>query len=233
MTGLEAILPYLPLLLMTGGSLLKGLWSDNDQQQGSPMYGYPGPQQQISPMYGQQGVPQQGGQEQGGIMFGQPGAEMRFQRFAPEQQAAQLQLLQSGLGGLQQQQQPLSFDPYEQRARTQFQQQTIPGLAERFAATMGEGTRLGSSAFGQAIGGAGAQLEEGLGVGRAQFDLGQRQHQQQAFMNMLNLGLTPQFESAYRPRTPGLFETGAQAFAGALPHAIAYGLSGLRSKQEG
>jgi hypothetical protein len=44
----------------------------------------------------------------------------------------------------------------------QFQEQTIPGLAERFAGVGGRGGALSSSGFGQGLGAAGAGLQESL-----------------------------------------------------------------------
>ncbi|HEY5236096.1 MAG TPA: hypothetical protein VIJ14_07960 [Rhabdochlamydiaceae bacterium] len=87
-----------------------------------------------------------------------------------------------------------------------FQEQTIPRLAERFAGLgggMGGGT-LGSSGFGQAIGGAGAQLQSSLAGLYAQL---QQQAAQQAFGNYNSqsgqaLG-TRAFENTYQPGTTG------------------------------
>lgn len=68
------------------------------------------------------------------------------------------------LGGLQDFMDPSSeamqrfADPYMR----QFNQQTVPGLAERFAGAGATGGALSSSGFGQALGGAGAGLQEQL-----------------------------------------------------------------------
>ena len=95
----------------------------------------------------------------------------------PEQQAQLSQLLQllapegqlgqgyqQGLAGLLEMMNPSSeaqqrfADPYMQ----QFEQQTVPGLAERFAGAGATGGALSSSGFGQALGGAGAGLQTQL-----------------------------------------------------------------------
>lgn len=61
---------------------------------------------------------------------------------------------------------PGAFDAFEAPFKTQFEQQTVPGIAEQFSA-LGAGSQ-GSSAFGQALGQAGANLQENLSAQRAQ-----------------------------------------------------------------
>lgn len=80
---------------------------------------------------------------------------------------SQAELLQQ----LRQQQpfQPLSFAPIEQEYIRQFNQQTIPGIAERFTGNQR------SSAFQNALGGAGSDLASRLAGLRGQFDVGQQQ----------------------------------------------------------
>ena len=71
--------------------------------------------------------------------------------------------------------QSVGFGPQEERARQQFQQQTVPSLAERFTGIGGQR----SSAFGQQLGGAAADLESQLAGMRGQHELGQQQAQMQ------------------------------------------------------
>lgn len=131
---------------------------------------------------------------------------------------------------------PFDFGPIEQEARTQFAQQTVPSIAERFTG-MGGGQR--SSAFGQTLGAAGSGLEQvlaslkssvglqqqaqkqGLATSRAQIGLQQNAQglqqqglglQQQQMRNslitaLLGQGLSPQFQSIYRPREQGFVES--------------------------
>lgn len=128
-----------------------------------------------------------------------PEDSLIFQNFTPAQKEVLNQLLSLGIGGIGQ---GISgFGPIEQHARTQFAQQTIPTIAERFT-SMG-GQRGG--AFQQALGQAGAGLEESLAALRSQFDL-QRQGQLQS---LLSLGLTPQFETLYKGEKPGFFKSAA------------------------
>lgn len=126
---------------------------------------------------------------------GTPARTETFQRFTPQQQSLQNQAigqLMSYLGGG-----AGGFAPIEQRARTQFQTQTIPGLAERFTA-LGGGQR--SSAFQGALGQAGAGLEETLAALQSQHQLGQ-----QGLLGQL--AFQPSFEQAYFPREPGFAES--------------------------
>jgi hypothetical protein len=138
------------------------------------------------------------------FLFGSPERQTQIQRFRPDQISAQQQLIQQALQGLQNPMQ--GFAPIAQQARSQFQSQTVPSIAERFT-SMGQGAQR-SSGFQQALGSAGAGLEESLAALSAQYGQGQ-----QSFLaQLLGLGLTPQFESIYQPSQLG----SAQAFGGSL-----------------
>lgn len=65
----------------------------------------------------------------------------------------------------------------------QFEQQTVPGLAERFAGMGAMGGGLSSSGFGQALGGAGANLQATL----AQLKAGLGQQAAQSLMSQYGL----------------------------------------------
>jgi hypothetical protein len=101
------------------------------------------------------------------------------------------------------------FAPIAQRARTNFQQKTLPSIAERFT-SMGGGQR--SSAFQQAVGQAGAGLDESLAAMEQQYNL----QRQPLFQQMISMGLGPQFENAMHARQPGMLETGISSFLGGL-----------------
>lgn len=145
----------------------------------------------------------------GGLFGGnnQPQDARQFQRFTPEQQQALSQVLQLGLGGLQQG--SGGFEPIAQQARTQFQQQTIPSIAQRFTAMNGQR----SGAFQQALGQAGAGLEEGLASLGSQYNL-QRQGQLQ---NLLGAGLTPQFDTYLPQEQQGFGQTLLESAGTVLP----------------
>lgn len=103
---------------------------------------------------------------------------------------------QIGLRGIQNNQN--GFAPIEQKARTNFAQQTIPGIAERFSSLGAQN----SSAFGQQLGAAGAGLNEGLAGLESQYNLGQ----QEMFKNLAQLGLGDQFQNQYHQAEPGLLQ---------------------------
>jgi hypothetical protein len=97
-----------------------------------------------------------------------------------------------GLGGGQ-----FNFEPIAQQARTQFQQQTVPGLAERFTSLGGGAQR--SSAFQGALGQAGAGLEQGLAALQSQYGLKQQGLQQQLLKMLLSTSLSPEFQNVENP----------------------------------
>ena len=125
------------------------------------------------------------------------GTQLTTPRYTQEQTQILNNLAQMGA-------QNADFGNIENRARSQFATQTIPGLAERFT-SMGGGQR--SSAFQGALGQAGADLESQLAAQRAGFGLQQ-----------LGLGLQPQFESYLQPSPyQGLAQGLTQGFGAALP----------------
>lgn len=133
------------------------------------------------------------------LFGGTPGRQEQLPTRTPGQVNIMEQLGQMGLSGLQQG--GFDFAPIESQAKERFMQQTIPTIAERFT---GMGGRH-SSAFRQALGQAGAGLDTNLAAMRGQHGL----QQQGQLMQMLGLGLQPQFESLYVPKSPGLGATAA------------------------
>lgn len=114
---------------------------------------------------------------------------------------------------------PQAYQNWAAPYQTQFEQQTIPMLAERFAGMGGGlgGGVMGSSGFGQAIGGAGAQFQSNLAGIYAQL---QQQAAQQAisnYFNLANMGLnTRAFETGYQPGSTGMFGNIASGIAGGI-----------------
>jgi hypothetical protein len=155
-----------------------------------------------------------------GGFFGSQGKEAERgvqSRFSPENQALFDQrikeILSRGQAGLDQ----FSFDPIEQRARTQFQEQTLPSIQTRLT---GLGAGAGRSSGGlEILGQAGAGLEEGLAAQRAQFGL----QKQQLMQQLLGLGAQ---EPYYQPRTPSFMESAAPAILQGLGSAAGGYLSG-------
>ena len=150
----------------------------------------------------------------GSIWGNKPAEQKQIPRFTPQQSEAQNALLMQALAGLQDP--TKGFAPIEQQARSQFSQRTIPGIAERFAAADAQR----SSGFQQALGQAGAGLEENLASSRAQYG----QNQLSQLLNMLNLGLQPQFDTGITPAGKNAFGEFA-SMAG--PMAMQFGLGSL------
>lgn len=147
----------------------------------------------------------------GGLFGGGKKGGIRQLPFNPQQQDA-LQLLLSQ--GQELVSDPLrGFEPLAQRARSQFAQQTVPGLAERFT-SMGAGS-LSSPAFISQLGQAGAGLEEGLAALGAQFG----QQNRRTGLEFLMQGLRPAYESYYQQSQPGF---GENILSGSIRSAPAF-----------
>ena len=151
-------------------------------------------------------------------LFGQGPQYEQIQRFGPERQQAFSQVLQQALSGLQNP--SAGFEPFANRARSQFKSQTVPSLAERFTSMGGGGQR--SSAFQGALGRAGAGLEEGLAAQESQYGL-QRGGQLQ---QLLGMGLTPQFDTFRNAPTQGLLGGMAGEMSSSIPMLIKMLMSG-------
>jgi len=120
----------------------------------------------------------------------------QLQRFTPQQQAAQNQILQYAL-------QNLNPQAAENQATKQFYSEVVPTLAERFSG-MGAGGQA-SSDFRGAISAAGLELPERIQALR-----------HQSALALLGHGLQPSFESIYQPGEQGILQSGATAAAPAV-----------------
>ena len=119
---------------------------------------------------------------------------------------------------------PGALAQFEAPYRQQFEQQTIPRLAERFAGLNPMGGGLSSSGFGQALGGAGAGLQAQL----AGLHGGLRQQAGNQLMNQFNnlsgLGLgTRSFENFFRPGNAGLVGESLSGALGGLSQGVGQG----------
>ncbi len=142
---------------------------------------------------------------------GKEGGVQQAPKFNPQQQQILQFLLQQGQQGLQNP--SAGFAPIAQQARSQFNQQTVPSLAERFT-SMGQNS-VGSPAFASQLGQAGSGLEEALAALQSQYGM---QNQQNA-LQMLALGMSPGFENFYQGSQPGF---GEQLFSGAAQAAPSF-----------
>lgn len=100
-------------------------------------------------------------------------------------------------------------DPYMQ----QFEQQTIPGLAERFAGAGATGGALSSSGFGQAIGGAGANLQSQLAQLKSQLQQSAAQDLMGQYNNLTQQSMSAQpFSYQQQPGQQGLVQSALQGW---------------------
>lgn len=148
----------------------------------------------------------------------------KISNYTPEQQrllSKDLQRTQQNAGGyqnamgiLQQYLNPESdiYKNFEQPYLNQFNQQIVPGLAERFGGLNAMGSGLMTSGFGQALSSAGSNLQ-------AQLAAMKQQYQRQSINDYLNqynqsvnrgLGARP-FENVYDPGKQGQLGFGGEA----------------------
>ena len=156
------------------------------------------------------------------MLFGKGEKTEKVQLLDPAQQQLQSQLmqllgplLQQGggyLGGLFGEGAPEQFAAPFMR---QFQEEIVPGIAERFTEAGGQR----SSAFAQQLGKAGAGLEEQLASLQGQLS----QQGLQSLMGLLGAGLTPTQQSVFRPQTGGL----AGGLVGGLGQGLGTALGAL------
>ena len=214
----EIILSLLKYLgkagIQTGANML-GNKAFGGQQQGQQQFGG---QQQGQQQFGGQ---QQG--QQGSFWGGIPGQTRTFSPVNPQQESGMMSMLQRGLSGMEGNN--LDFGPIEDRARTQFAQQTVPSIAQRYA-SMGSGAAPSSPELMSQLGQAGAGLDADLAAQRATYGLDKNR----AMQGMVGLGLHPTRESLYTPRSPGMAESGAKGIAASLPYLAALIASSMWGK---
>ena len=132
-----------------------------------------------------------------------------------------------------------NFAPIEQQAVTNFNQQTVPSIAERFTSMGGQG----GSGFAQALGSAGANLQQSLAALKAQygfnqqgFDLQQQGLDQSKLGMLLGQGLQPENDNLFQPEQAGFAQAGAP-FAGnaimQLLQMLSTGNQGQQQQQSG
>jgi len=137
------------------------------------------------------------------------GEEGQYQRI-PNQTPQAMQYLQQLLSGASQglQNPEAGFSPIRNAEINRFKSDIIPGLTEQFTAGLGDSR--GSSALTGALGSAASGLGERLASMQAQYGLQNRQ----SLLAQGSQGLTPQFETQYKERNPGLWENLFSSLAG-------------------
>jgi len=115
---------------------------------------------------------------------------------------------------------PQFFNQFEAPLQRQFQEQTVPDLANRFA-SMGSGGSLGSTGFRNQLAREGSNLSTNLAALRGGMQqqaipqlLGYSQQPFNNYMQMLQSALTPT-RNQYQPAQPGMFANVTTPFAGA------------------
>lgn len=131
----------------------------------------------------------------------------------PQGMSALEELLGMARQGLQDPMQ--GFEPIKQNILNTLQQETIPSIAQRFA-SMGSGGALTSSGLQGALGQALENIAPKLAALGSEYGLKNRQ----GLLDMLQLGLTPQYETTMMPGRPGHLENwllpGLKGLAGGL-----------------
>lgn len=165
----------------------------------------------------------------GQFFLGTPSRIEQISRFTKPQQGLQNQSIQQVLsllrGGAGQQPSLAGFEPIAQRARSQFAQQDIPGLAERFT-SLGQNRISSSPAFASQLGTAQTGLEEGLASLGSQYGLQQQGMQQQLLSLLLGNALQPSYENIPVSGQSGAIESLLPSLLKLITSAGAYGLGG-------
>jgi hypothetical protein len=155
------------------------------------------------------------------FLFGTPAGIQQVPRYNQQQQGARQQILSQSMQGLQNP--TKGFEPIAQQARSQFNQQTVPSLAERFTSMGGYGSgALSSPAFASQLGQAGSGLEEGLAALQAQYGL---QNQGQ-LMQLLGMGLSPDNDTYQTQGQSGFLSSIFPTLGRVGMHALGAGLTG-------
>lgn len=102
--------------------------------------------------------------------------------------------MQKAMGLLQQYLDPNSevYKNFEQPYLNEFNNKTIPGIAERFAGGGANGGALSSSGFGQALSTAGSDLQTNLAQMKSGLQMGAANSLMSNFQNMSQIGLGAQ-----------------------------------------
>lgn len=126
--------------------------------------------------------------------------------YEPDQMNAQNFALRQALEGLQ-------GNAIENKARGDFASKTVPTISERFAGIDG----MGSSGYMNSMAQAGRELEGDISA--------QRQDQ---LMNLLNIGLTPQYSVFHQGEQPGKMQQFGQGIASAGNSTMGMGMQGAQ-----
>jgi hypothetical protein len=146
------------------------------------------------------------------LLFGKEAEQGQFSTMTPQQEQL-LQMLTEGLGDAGPEMMNYlremlsgdsqSFENFSAPMMRQFEEETIPGIAERFG---GMGAQS-SSGFQQSLGKAGAGLQENLAALKSQLQM----QASGKISGLMGQGLgTKAFENYYMPAQPGMIQGMAQ-----------------------
>ena len=155
-----------------------------------------------------QSVPQQGN-----AWSGYDPQVMTSSPYTGNQQNLMNMLAQTGMQGLQSGRMPGGFDfgPIKQAYEQNYRQNIMPSIAERFASLGGEGA-AGSSGFKASMIGGENQLQTQLAGMQSQY----MQQMLPQLLQILMMGLRPQYEQQYMPGSGGA----SQALMGGVGQGI-------------
>ncbi len=144
-----------------------------------------------------------GQHKKGGFFKGTPHQQVTMSTKTPQQQGVLdniNQYLGRGVGGLDLPGGQSNFAPIAEQAQRNFQQRTVPTLAERFGSLgNSSGASLSSPDLYKQLGNAGANLEGDLASLQSQHGLQQQGQQANNYFNLLNAGLGSQFDYEVMP----------------------------------
>ena len=166
----------------------------------------------------------------------------KFEQFTPEQQQLFQRIMQmtgegsdldqgygDSISQLQEYLDPSSaaYQRFAAPYMQQFEQETIPGIAERFAGQGAMGGALSSSGFGQALSSAGSNLQTQLAGMKTDLQRQAMNDLMQQYGGMADKGLNAQpFGYSYQQGSPSTFQSMLQGYAqGGFP-GMASGFSG-------
>jgi len=119
------------------------------------------------------------------------------------------------------------YSNFEKPYLQEFEQQTVPGLAERFAGLGAMGGGLSSSGFGQALGAAGANLQTQLASMKQQYQRQSINDLLNQYNQLTNTGLNARtFENTYQQGSTGLLGGLGTGLAGGIGTALGGPLGG-------
>lgn len=116
------------------------------------------------------------------------------------------------------------YKNFEAPYRQEYEQQTLPMLAERFAGAGAQGGALSSSGFGQALGAAGANLQTNLAQMKSNMQRQSIGDILGLYQNMSGQALNARpFDYQFKPGSQGMVPSALAAFAGGLGRSFGGG----------